>query len=57
MIIDYKDKFNFRYKFPIDENGKPHGLSRSWHSNGNLYNERNYKDGKQHGLYRSWTYN
>ena len=47
MIIEYKDKFNFRYKFPIDENGKEHGLSRSWHPNGKLHLEINYNNGKE----------
>ena len=44
MIIDYKDRVNFRYKFPIDENGKEHGLFHNWYSNGNLYHEINYKE-------------
>ena len=45
MIIDYKDRINSRYRFSIDKNGKKHGLSRSWYSNGKLENKKNYKGG------------
>ena len=54
MIIDYKNRVNSRYRFPIDENGKKHGLFSIWYPNGNLSYELNYKDGKLHGLYRYW---
>ena len=57
MIIDYKDRFNNRCRFFVDENGKYHGLYRYWYSNGKLSYEKNYKNGKGHALCRSWDSN
>ena len=39
------------------KDGKQHGLSISWHENGQKLGESNYKDGKQQGLSNSWHEN
>ena len=52
MIIDFKYLKNRRLRYSVNKNGKEHGLYRSWHSNGNLYYELNYKNGKRH----YWNY-
>ena len=36
------------------KDGKKHGLSRDWYSDGQLMMEYTYKDGKVHGLWRIW---
>jgi antitoxin component YwqK of YwqJK toxin-antitoxin module len=38
-------------------NGKPHGLKKEWHDNGQLKYEANYKYGKQDGFDRLWWAN
>ena len=39
------------------KDGKKDGLSKGWHSDGQLRFEVNYKDGERIGLYRKWDEN
>jgi antitoxin component YwqK of YwqJK toxin-antitoxin module len=51
---ELKERTNYQSK---DDGGKKHGVSRSWHENGQLRYETTYKDGKEHGFTRGWKEN
>ena len=46
-MIGTKNIMGSRERYSINKNGKEHGLYRFWYSNGNLFDEINYKDGER----------
>ncbi len=34
--------------------GKKEGIQKSWHENGQIWNEGNYKEGKKEGIQKNW---
>lgn len=51
-----KTKMGRRKRF-CEKNGKPHGLTTSWHDNGQLAWERTFENGKVHELETRWYEN
>ena len=56
-LLKHKTK-NLEFTYYLKD-GKQirHGLSKSWHSNGQLGYKCNYKDGERCGLHRAWYEN
>jgi antitoxin component YwqK of YwqJK toxin-antitoxin module len=38
-------------------NGQPHGISKAWYENGQLWMEHNYINGKAQGIQKAWFIN
>ena len=45
---------NAEYIDSICQHIQPHGKSKTWHNNGQLFIKDNYKEGLQHGEYKQW---
>jgi antitoxin component YwqK of YwqJK toxin-antitoxin module len=44
-----------KYRFQcFNIEGELYGVSNTWHEDGTLYIEKNYKDGKRHGVTKWW---
>ena len=37
------------------ENGRPHGVGRSWYPSGQLQSETPFRDGVAHGIWKHWA--
>ncbi|WP_412767121.1 toxin-antitoxin system YwqK family antitoxin, partial [Aequoribacter fuscus] len=57
LVIGYQEEFFVGRIEANYVNGKPEGLMRGWHENGQLHHEGNFVNGQGEGLQRGWLEN
>ncbi len=54
--IEEKDKFGWKHIFQIDQFERKQGIYQIYYTNGNLWEEGQYRDDKRHGYHKVWSY-
>jgi len=50
------DKFGWKHEYKVDQKGRKQGVHRIYYMNGNLWEEREYKDNQKNGYQKVWDY-